>query len=140
MLLEVVLEADVNCPKCAKLEPLLRQICNELNIPFTVKYATTRSVAAYEESSSSRTFSPEWVKRWGLAEHKKKLEKLEPVLRYLQRIGAQTYPNVIVRWHDGVRVKEIVIRGFSPDSDKAQDYLRNLYTLLRILRRVVYRR
>jgi len=138
VLLEVILEADVNCPKCAALEPILRRICNELNIPFTVKYATVRSVAAHEESVSSRTFSPEWIERWGLPEHKRKLKKLEPVLRYLQRVGAQTYPNVIIRWHDGVRVKEIVIRGFSPNSDKAQDYLRNLYMLLKMLRKVVW--
>jgi len=140
VLLEVILEADVNCPRCAKLEPLLKRICDELDIPFTVKYATTKSVASYEECTSSRTFSPEWIERWGLPEHKMKLKKLEPVLRYLQRIGAQTYPNVIVRWFDGMRVREIVIRGFDPNSDKARDYLRNLYILLRTLRRIVWGR
>jgi len=140
VLLEVIMEADVNCPRCAKLEPMLRRICDELNIPFMVKYLGNRAVAAYEESVASRTFSPEWIERWGLKEHKRSLKKLAPILTYLQRIGAQTYPNVIIRWHDGMRTKEIVIRGFDPDSKEAQTYISNLYVLLKMLRQVVYRR
>jgi len=140
MLLEVILEADINCPRCAALEPLLRKICDELNIPFIVKYLGNRSVAVHEDSVVTHTFSPEWVERYGLPEHKKRLKKIEPVLRYLQRIGAQTFPNVIIRWHDGIRIKEIVIRGFDPYSKEAQSYISNLYSLLKILRKVVYRR
>jgi len=140
MLLEVILEADPVCPRCEKLEPILRRICNDLNIPFIVRYLGNRAVAAYEESVASRTFSPEWIEKYGLPEHKKSLKKIEPILRYLQRIGAQTFPIVIVRWHDGVRTKEIVIRGFDPDSEDAKSYLSNLYVLLKTLRKVVYRR
>ena len=140
MLLEVVLEAAVECPRCAALEPLLRRMCDELNIPFTVKYMGNRAVAAYEESVVSMTFSPEWVERWGLREHRERLGRLAPVLRYMQRVGAQTYPNVIIRWHDGARMKEIVIRGFDPGGKEAQAYLSNLYALLKMLRRVVYGR
>jgi len=140
VLLEVILEADVNCPRCAKLEPLLRRICDELNISFTVKYVGNRAVAAHEDSIVSHTFSPEWVERYGLSEHKRKLKKIMPVLIYLQRIGAQTTPNVIIRWHDGIRMKEIVIRGFDPNSEDAKSYISNLYSLLKTLRKVVYRR
>ena len=140
MLLEVVLEADTQCPRCEALAPLLRRICDELNIPFTVKYMANRAVAAHEESVASRTFSPEWVEAWGLEEHKRKLKKVEPMLRYLQRAGAQTFPNVIIRWHDGARMKEIVIRGFGMDPDKTKQYLSNIYTLLKALKRVVYGR
>ena len=139
MLLEVVLEDDVNCPRCEKLLHPLRKICDDLNIPFRVKFLGNRAVASYEEDSSSRTFSPEWIERWGLKEHKKKLRKIAPVLTYLQRIGAQTFPNVVIRWHDGVRVKEIVIRGFDPsDEERARAFLRNLYALLKSLKEVVY--
>jgi len=140
VLLEVVLEADTKCPRCAALEPLLRKMCDELNIPLTIKYLDNHAVAAYEESIASKTFSPEWVMRYGLPDHKKKLGKIAPVLKYLQRIGAQTFPNVIVRWHDGIRTKEIVIRGFDPYSDESKMYLSNLYTLLKTLKQVVYRR
>jgi len=140
VLLEVILEADVRCPRCSKLELMLRKVCDELNIPFIVKYLGNRAVAAHEESVASRTFSPEWIEKWGLREHKKSLKKLAPVLTYLQRIGAQTFPNVIIRWHDGIRTKEIVIRGFDPDSNEARSYFSNLYTLLKMLRQVVYRR
>jgi len=140
VLLEVVLEADVKCPKCASLEPLLRKMCDELNIPLTVKYLSNRAVAAYEESVASRTFSPEWVMQHGLPEHKEKLEKITPLLQYLQNIGAQTFPNVIVRWHDGIRMKEIVIRGFDPYSEDSKAYISNLFTLLKTLKQMVYGR
>ena len=142
MLLEVVLEADERCPRCARLEKLLKRLCDDLNIPFTIKYiGGTRSVAAYEESVSFKTFNPEWVEAHGLPEHKKSLEKIKPVLRYIQRTGAQVFPNVIVRWHDGMRIKEIVVRGFDPsDEDASRKYLSNLYALLGTLKQVVRRR
>ena len=138
MLLEVIMEAEVTCPFCARLKPLLEKLCRDLDIPFTVKYLGNRAVAAYEDSVASSTFSPEWIEKWGLDEHKKKLKKLAPVLAYLQSVGAQTFPNVIIRWHDGIRVKEIVIRGFNPK--KAGEYLRNLQILLSTLKRVVWGR
>lgn len=141
MLLEVILEDDVNCPRCERLYPLLKKMCDDLNIPFTVKYLGNRAVAAYEECVASRTFSSEWVERWGLREHKRKLKKLSPVFAYLQRIGAQTFPNIIIRWHDGVRMKEIVIRGYDDSDEKrARQFATNLYTLLKTLKRVVYGR
>ena len=141
MLLEVILEDDVNCPRCAALEPLLKKMCDDLNIPFAVKYLGNRAVAAYEECVASRTFSSRWIERWGLREHKRKLRKLSPVLAYLQRIGAQTFPNIVIRWHDGIRMKEIVIRGYDDsDEERARRFAANLYTLLRTLKRVVYRR
>ena len=140
VLLEVILEDDVNCPRCERLLPVLRRICDELNIPFMVKYLGNRAVAAHEDSVVTHTFSPEWIEKYGLSEHKKALKKIEPVLRYLRRIGAQTFPNVIIRWHDGIRTKEIVIRGFDPNSEDAKSYISNLYSLLKTLRKVVYRR
>jgi len=141
VLLEVIMEDDVACPRCEKLLPVLRRICDELNIPFTVKLLGNRAVASYEQDSSSRTFSPAWIRRWGLREHRERLGRIEPVLAYLQRIGAQTFPNIVIRWHDGVRMKEIVIRGYDDsDEERARQFVANLYTLLRTLRRVVYGR
>jgi len=141
VLLEVILEDDVNCPRCERLLPVLRRICDELNIPFTIKHLGNRAVAAYEEDSASRTFSPEWIEKWGLKEHKKSLKKLAPILTYLQRIGAQTFPNIIIRWHDGMRMKEIVIRGYDDsDEERARQFASNLYTLLKTLKRVVHGR
>jgi len=139
MLLEVVLEDDVNCPRCEKLLPRLREICNKLNVPFIVKLLGNRSVAAYERDSASRTFDPNWIKRWGLKEHKMSLKKIAPTLNFLRSIEAQTFPNIIIRWHDGIRTREIVIRGYD-DSDKkrADRFLTNIYLLLSVLKRVVY--
>ena len=99
-----------------------------------------RAVAAYEESPVSRTFSPEWIESHGLPEHKKSLKKTLPVLRYLQRVNARSFPNVIIRWHDGIRMKEIVVRGFYEDEKKERQYASNLYALLKQLKKVVYRR
>lgn len=137
-MLEVVMEADVSCPRCSKLEPLLRRITSELDIPFYVKYLGNKSVAAYEESIISKTFSREWIEKWGLSEHKEKLEKIAPILDYLQEAGVQMTPVVVVRWHDGYRMREIVVRGFNPEGEQARQYLFNLYTLLKVLKKVVY--
>ena len=118
----------------------MRKICDDLNIPFTVKYLGNRAVAAYEESVSSRTFSSEWIEKWGLREHKRKLKKVAPVLNYLQHTGAQAFPNIIIRWHDGIRMKEIVIRGYDDsDKERTRQFTANLNMLLKTLKQVVYR-
>jgi len=140
MFLEVVLEEDSRCQRCAKLVHALRKMCDDLNIPFIEKYLENRAVAAFEEPSVTRTFSREWIEKWGLPEHKKSLKKIEKVLAFLQERKAGSYPCVIIRWHDGIRLKEIVIRGFEPDSKEADAYLANLYVLLKMLKKVVYRR
>jgi len=141
VLLEVILEDDVNCPRCERLLPVLRRICDELNIPFIVKLLGNRAVAAYEGDSASRTFSPEWIEKWGLKEHKRSLKKIAPMLTYIKSIGAQTFPNIVIRWHDGIRTKEIVIRGYDDsDEGRARQFAANIYTLLKTLKQVVYRR
>jgi len=139
VLLEVVLEVDETCPRCAALEPVIRRMCDDLNIPFTVKYMTTRAVAAHEESVAFHTFSPEWVEAFGLPDHKRKLGKIAPILSYIQKTGTQMFPILRVRWHDGIRTKEIVIRGFG-EGEEANVFLTNVYTLLKTLKQVVWRR
>ena len=133
MLVEVILEADINCPLCSALEKIVKRICDDLNVPFTVKYATHRSVASYEETTSFHTFSREWVERRGLSEHRSVLGKIGKVLDMIQSAGLQTYPNLIVRWYDGVRPREIVIRGYDPR--EAREFTRNLATLLFYLKK-----
>jgi len=133
VLVEVILEADINCPLCSALEKIVKRICDDLNVPFTVKYATHRSVASYEETTSFHTFSREWVERHGLSEHRSVLGKIGKVLDMIQSAGLQTYPNLIVRWHDGVRPREIVIRGYDPR--EAREFTRNLATLLFYLKK-----
>mgnify|MGYP000442139568 CR=1 FL=1 len=60
-MIEVEMESDVSCPRCPKLEALLRRICDELNIPFRVKYLSTRAVASYEDSVLTHVMSKEWI-------------------------------------------------------------------------------
>ena len=133
MLVEVILEADINCPLCSALEKIVKRVCDDLNVPFTVKYAAHRSVASYEETTSFHTFSREWIERYGSSEHRSALSKIGKVLDMIQSAGLQTYPNLIVRWHDGVRPREIVIRGYDPR--EAREFARNLITLLMYLKR-----
>ena len=133
MLVEVILEADINCPLCSVLEKIVRRVCDDLNVPFTVKHAAHRSVASYEETTSFHTFSREWVERHGLSEHRSALSKIGKVLDMIQSAGLQTYPNLLVRWHDGVRPREIVIRGYDPR--EVREFTRNLVALLMYLKK-----
>jgi hypothetical protein len=134
-LVEVVLEADINCPLCSALEKVVRRVCDDLNVPFTVKYATHRSAASYEETTSFHTFSKDWVEKHGSSVHKSALGKIGKVLDMIQSVGLQSYPNLIVRWHDGVRPREIVIRGYDPREARA--FAHNLIALLMYLKRGV---
>jgi len=135
VLVEVEVEADVRCPRCRELIPKLKRICDSLNIPLHVKYLSTRSIAAHTESVISKTFDPDWIRRHGLPEHKSKLSKIEPVLNLLRSMGAQATPNTIIRFHDGVRQREIVIRGYdSADKEKEQQFLANIYVLLKAIK------
>jgi len=136
-MIEVVLEADDRCPRCASLEPILRRICNELDIAFTVKYMSMHSVASSEESVAFHTFSSQWIERYGLDEHRRSLDKIKPVLDYIQRMGIQMFPVIRIRWLDGLRWKEIVVRGFDPNDPNSKQFVSNIYALLRTLRRVV---
>ncbi len=116
---------------------LVRQICNELNIPFTMRLFGTHAVSAYAEDSVSHTFDPDWIQRYGLKEHKRKLKKMEPVLRFFRAMGMQPFPNLVIRWYDGARVKEIVISGFDPsDEEKVKQFATNIRKLLAILKSV----
>ena len=141
MLLEVIMEDEIGCPRCPELEKLLRRICRELDIPFSVKFLGSRALANYEESVIRRTLDPEWIKTFGSPEHKKTLEKIEPLLQFMKERHIQAVPNTIIRWHAGTNIKEIVIRGFNPhDKEQVEAFRRNLYVLLKSLRKVVYGR
>jgi len=136
--IEVIMEADLRCPRCVALEPVLRRICSELDIPFTVKYMSLHSVAAYEDSSILHTFSPEWIERFGLPEHRKSLKKIKPILDYIQRNKVSMVPVVRIRWFDGLRWKEVAIRGYDPNDPNSRQFISNIYALLRMLRRTVF--
>jgi len=139
--LEVFVEEDAECPRCGKLIPKLRKICNDLNVPFYVRLLSTKSVAAYASDSVSRTFDPEWIKQFGLPEHKMKLKELTPILEMFKKYNLKSFPNLVIRWHDGRRMKEIVIRGYDESNEKAnKQFLANLYLLLKVVKEVVYRR
>jgi hypothetical protein len=136
-LIEVVLEAEVTCPRCAALYRLMRKICNDLNIPFSVRYNTPYSIF-YEDTTAFHTFSKEWIERFGSEEQKEKLKDVEKVLNFIQREHINMYPVLRIRVATGGRLQEIVIRGYDPS--KEREFVANIYALLRVLKRAAYGR
>jgi len=136
-LIEVVLEADVTCPRCAALYRLMRGICNDLNIPFSVRYNTPFSIF-YEDTAAFHTFSKEWIERFGSEEQKQKLKDIEKALNLIQRKHINMYPVLRVRFVESGRLREIVIRGYDPS--KEREFAANIYALLRALKRAAYGR
>lgn len=136
-MIEVVLEADVSCPKCAALYKLMRSICSELNIPFSVRYNTPHSIF-HEDTVAFHTFSKEWIEMYGSEEHKQKLKIMEPILDIMQREHLNMYPVLRIRFFAGNRWQEIVIRGYDPS--KEREFATNIYALLKVLKRGIYGR
>lgn len=133
------MEAHVLCPLCWALDKVVRRVCDELDVPYRVKYMATHSVAMQEDVSGFRTFSEGWIKEHGSEEQRKLLEdeEFKRVLRAVERGGYQAFPSLVIRWHDGYRTREIVIRGY--DREKADDFARNLTMLLYALKKTLYR-
>jgi len=136
-LIEVILEAEVTCPRCAALYKIMRRICDELNIPFSARYSTPSSIF-YEDTTAFHTFSKEWIERFGSEEQKEKLKDVEKVLNFIQREHINMYPVLRVRVAEGGRLQEIVIRGYDPS--KEREFAANIYILLRVLKRAAYGR
>jgi hypothetical protein len=136
-LIEVILEAEVTCPRCAALYKIMRRICDELNIPFSVMYNTPSSIF-YEDTTAFHTFSKEWIERFGSEEQKEKLKDVEKVLNFIQREHINMYPVLRVRFVEGGGLQEIVIRGYDPS--KEREFATNIYILLRVLKRAAYGR
>lgn len=136
-MIEVILEAEVTCPRCEALYKLMRRICSDLNIPFSVRYKTPYSVF-YEDTTAFHTFSKEWVERFGSEEQREKLKDVEKVLDFIQREHLNMYPVLRIRFSDGARLQEIVVRGYDPS--KEREFATNIYILLRALKGAVYGR
>ncbi len=137
-MIEVIYEYSVRCPRCA-LEDI-KKICEELNVPFIPRYMHTHNVVISEESVATQTMSPSWMMTWGTPEQRKKLKKLLPVMLFLRSIRANPVPVIRIRFHDGARLKEIVIRGYNPhDKEAVKQFLTNLRVLLKTLKEVLER-
>ena len=137
-MIEVILETSPSCPRCHKiLARAMREICDRLGIAFTEKNIDTDAVAVFEKDSMTRTLDENWIAEYGDEKHKKLLRKHRGIFKFLSKRAA--FPNLIIRWHDGMRPKELVIRGF-PNDEKdpnIQPFLRNVEILLMILKKEV---
>lgn len=133
MYVEIILEYDPECPRCTRLEPILRQLASELGVPFIPRFVGARSPAAAVEQQISKTFSPEWIQAYGSKEQKRLAEKYPDVLRAF----SETYavPVTIIRWFNGRAWNEIYIRGFVPDKKSNEQLIRNIARLIRGLTR-----
>ncbi len=134
-MIEVVLEVGSDCPRCHKiLARAVRAICEELDIPFFEKIVDAHAVAAEEGDATTRTLRSEWIYTYGSKRQREFYEKHKEILDRLSRYRA--YPNLIIRWHDGARMKEIVVRGFPADEEdpRIPPFLRNIRILLHVLK------
>jgi len=134
--IEVVLESSPNCPRChTVLARAIRELCESLGVVFHEKTVDTDAVAVFERDSSSRTLDEEWVEAFGSERHRQLLRRYGAVFKYLSTAVAT--PNLIIRWHDGMRPREIVIRGFPADESdpRIKPFLDNISRLLLMLKR-----
>ncbi len=139
-MIEVVLEMSPNCPRChTVLAKAIREICDSLGIPFYEKNLDTDAVAVFEKDATTRTLDENWILTFGSERHRKLLERHRGIVRYLSTRVA--YPNLIIRWYDGIRPREIVLRGFPTDEndERIKPFLENVRSLLLLLSRVVRR-
>jgi len=106
-----------------------------LGIPYYEKNLDTDAVAVFERDALTRTLDEEWITAYGDAKQKRLLQKHKAIVKFLS--SKVSFPNLIIRWYDGVRPKEIVIRGFPIDENdkRIEPFLDNISKLLFVLRR-----
>jgi len=137
-MIEVILESSPNCPRCHRvLAKAVREICDSLGIPYMEKNLDTDAVAVFERDATTRTLDEEWIMTYGSERHRRLLQKHRDIFNFLSSKVA--YPNLIIRWHDGVRPKELVVRGFPNDEndERIESFLDNIRRLLFLLKREV---
>jgi len=137
-MIEVILETSPNCPRCHRaLSKEIREICDTLGIPYYERIVDTKAVAVFVRDATTRTLSEDWIATYGSERHKRLLQRHRKVVEYLSK--NVSFPNLIIRWHDGARPKEIVIRGFAIDEndERIKPFLDNIRKLLYILKRGV---
>ena len=135
-MVEVILEYDATCPRCKRLEFIVREVCNMLNVPFIPKLVRTHSIAFEDKDSARRTFSEEWVRRFGSPSHKRLLRVLKPVFELINRYDISSTPVLKIRYRGAYGVNEIIIRGFVDDKKLEERFRENLIILLYDLKRV----
>jgi len=137
--IEVILESSPNCPRCHTiLAKAIREMCDALGIPFYEKNLDTDAVAVFERDSTTRTLDENWIMAFGNSRQKQLLRKHAGIVRFLS--SRVSFPNLIIRWYDGIRPKELVIRGFPNDEndERIKPFLDNIRKLLFLLRRELY--
>jgi thiol-disulfide isomerase/thioredoxin len=113
-MIEIVLEADPNCPLCEMAKRHLREIAKRHNVAFTVRYYATRSIASAwgTEPVTQHLYTPEAPERYGIKVSKEAKE----VLGAMSQLGLNLYPIIRIRW-GMFKNKEVVIRGWQADSE-----------------------
>lgn len=124
-MIEVILEADPNCPLCERAKRFLREAARDLNLPFTVRYYATRSVAASWGTPpvTQHLYDPDSPFASSLSKEAKE------VLTVMKQEGLNLYPVIRVRWGIG-KGKEVVIRGWL----ESEEYKAKLLALLTLVK------
>jgi predicted DsbA family dithiol-disulfide isomerase len=127
-MIEIVEEADPNCPLCEMAKRYLRALANKYNVAFTVRYYATKSVAAAwgSEPVTQHLYSPETASKY-----RELKPEVREVLAAMTQLGLNLYP--VIRFRYGVfKNKEIVVRGWS-ETEEFKAKLENILTLLKTI-------
>lgn len=128
-MIEIIEEADPNCPVCENAKRYLRELAKRYGVAFSVRYYATKSIASAwgSEPVTQHLYSPEAPERYGLKVSKEAKE----VLGVMSQYGFNIYPIIRIRW--GVfRNKEIVIRGWQSDTE----FLTKLESIISVLKSI----
>jgi len=127
--IEIIEEADPNCPVCEMAKRYLRELARKHNVAFTVRYYATKSIASAwgSEPVTQHLYTPEAPERYGIKVSKETKEVLGVMAQY----GLNIYPIIRIRW--GLfKNKEIVIRGWQSNSE----FLAKLESIISILQSI----
>jgi len=124
--IEIIEEADPNCPLCEMAKRFLRQVAEKYNVAFSVRYYATKSVAAAwgSEPVTQHLYSPSFAEKF-----KELKPEVREVLGAMSALGLNLYP--VIRFRYGVfKNKEIVVRGWS-ESEEFKQKIESILTLLK---------
>ena len=121
---------------CEIMMPVVKQVCDELRIPFMAVPIGLMNTLFYRKDSYTRTLSREWIEKFGNPHQKMVIEHLERtgILQAMQQTTA--YPNIIVQ-ADMRRGRVEFVFGGAVSRKQLQKFRRNLFLFLYRLKRAV---
>ncbi|MEM1532381.1 MAG: hypothetical protein QW599_06020 [Nitrososphaerota archaeon] len=128
-MVEVILYESLQCPRCARIRPILERVCDVLNIPF-IRREADLDPHIWGADEARDTFKPEFLEKHApdLAQNPTAMSIASLLSRYVQT------PTVVLSANLDKPVK-ILIRGFPAEYDeRIRVFERNIYATLKELK------